>query len=99
MLHPLGGETHVVAVCQPAVPVLAAVARMEAEPDPHAPRSMTFMGGPIDTREFPTAVNILAQERGTEWFRRNFITKVPFPIRASCATFIPGSSSSTASWP
>ncbi|HXY89532.1 MAG TPA: polyhydroxyalkanoate depolymerase, partial [Xanthobacteraceae bacterium] len=56
ILHRLGGECHVVAVCQPAVPVLAAVARMEAEDDPYVPHSMTLMGGPIDTRINPTGV-------------------------------------------
>ena len=59
------------AVCQPSVPVLAAVALMEAEDDPRAPRSMTLMGGPIDTRVSPTAVNKLAEKRGIDWFRRN----------------------------
>ncbi len=79
MVHRLGGGCHVVAVCQPSVPVIAAVARMEAENDPYAPQSMVLMGGPIDTRINPTAVNKLAEERGTEWFRRNVISKVPFP--------------------
>ena len=50
MLHALGGDCHLIAVCQPSVPVLAAVARMEAERDPYVPHSMTLMGGPIDTR-------------------------------------------------
>src|ERR1041384_7584304 len=79
MLHALNGDTHIVAVCQPSVPVLAAVARMEAENDPCVPLSMALMGGPIDTRERPTVVNKLAEERGIEWFRRHVITKVPFP--------------------
>jgi poly(3-hydroxybutyrate) depolymerase len=79
ILHKLGGDTHIVAVCQPSVPVMAATAVMEAGNDPYAPRSMTLMGGPIDTRINPTAVNMVAQERGTEWFRRNVISKVPFP--------------------
>src|SRR6187399_829566 len=78
MLHFLGGDTHVVAVCQPSVPVLAATALMESDGDRHAPRSITLMGGPIDTRSNPTAVNKLAQERGVDWFRRNVVTKVPF---------------------
>ncbi len=72
----LGPDLHVMAVCQPAVPVIAAVARLEAENDPATPCSMTLMGGPIDTRRSPTAVNRLAQERGSEWFRRNCITTV-----------------------
>lgn len=79
MCHLLGPDVHVMAVCQPAVPVLAAVALMEAREDPSVPRSMTLMGGPIDTRRSPTAVNLVAQERGTEWFRRHCIVKVPPP--------------------
>src|SRR3954466_16130351 len=77
MLHALGPDTHVMAVCQPSVPVLAAVALMEEEQDAFAPRSMTLMAGPIDTRVNPTAVNRLAMERGTEWFQRNAIMRVP----------------------
>ena len=79
ILRFLGRDTHVVAVCQPAVPVLAAVAVMEARDEKDVPLSMTLMGGPIDTRVNPTAVNLLAQEKGTEWFRRNVISRVPFP--------------------
>ena len=90
MLHWLNGEAHVVAVCQPSVPVLAAVARMEAENDPYVPRTMTLMGGPIDTREHPTAVNNLAVERGIEWFRRHVITKVPFPHPGFMRDVYPG---------
>ena len=78
ILHVLGGDTHVIAVCQPSVPVLAAAALMEADDDPYAPLSMVLMGGPIDTRVNPTVVNKLAEQRGTDWFRRNVITKV-FP--------------------
>src|ERR1043166_5280755 len=74
MLHALNGDTHVIAVCQPSVPVLAAVARMEAENDPYAPLSMTLMGGPIDTREHPTVVNTLAEERGIAWLGSPGIT-------------------------
>ncbi|HEX2655921.1 MAG TPA: polyhydroxyalkanoate depolymerase, partial [Xanthobacteraceae bacterium] len=79
ILHTLGEDVHVIAVCQPSVPVLAAVASMEAANDPYVPRSMTLMGGPIDTRRNPTAVNKLAEERGIEWFRNHVITQVPFP--------------------
>jgi poly(3-hydroxybutyrate) depolymerase len=67
------------AVCQPSVPVAAAVALMETNGSPHVPLSMTLMGGPIDTRKSPTAVNKLAEERGMEWFRKNCIFKVSFP--------------------
>ncbi|WP_439499667.1 polyhydroxyalkanoate depolymerase [Bosea sp. (in: a-proteobacteria)] len=90
MLQTLGPDTHVMAVCQPAVPVIAAIARMEAEGDDDAPRSMTLMGGPIDTRRSPTAVNQLAMERGTEWFRRNCITRVPFPHLGMFREVYPG---------
>ena len=90
MLQKLGPDTHVMAVCQPSVPVLAAIARMEAEGDPNAPRSMTLMGGPIDTRRSPTAVNQLAMERGTDWFRRNCITRVPFPHLGAFREVYPG---------
>jgi poly(3-hydroxybutyrate) depolymerase len=79
ILHFLGGDTHVIAVCQPSVPVLAAVAAMEAAGDPNVPHSMILMGGPIDTRVNPTGVNKLAETRGIDWFRRHVITMVPFP--------------------
>src|SRR3981081_3514524 len=69
MLHVLGGNMHVIAVCQPSVPVVAAVSIMEAERDPYVPISMTLMGGPIDTRRNPTAVNNIAAERGLDWLR------------------------------
>jgi poly(3-hydroxybutyrate) depolymerase len=90
MLHLLGGDCHVIAVCQPSVPVLAAVARMEADGDPYVPHSMVLMGGPIDTRVNPTAVNELAERRGVEWFRRNVITKVPFPNPGFMRDVYPG---------
>jgi poly(3-hydroxybutyrate) depolymerase len=90
MLHFLGGGVHMVAVCQPSVPVLAAVAVMEAAGDPNVPHSMVLMGGPIDTRENPTGVNKLAEMRGTDWFRRNVITKVPFPHPGFMRDVYPG---------
>ena len=77
MFRSLGPDLHVMAVCQPSVPVMAAISLMEAENDPLTPRSMVLMGGPIDTRRSPTAVNQLAEQRGVEWFRRNCIVKVP----------------------
>jgi poly(3-hydroxybutyrate) depolymerase len=90
MFHVLGGNVHVLAVCQPAVPVLAAVSVMEAENDPYVPVSMTLMGGPIDTRRNPTAVNNLAAEKGMDWFRNNVITKVPFPHPGVMRDVYPG---------
>jgi poly(3-hydroxybutyrate) depolymerase len=77
MFRDLGPDLHIMAVCQPSVPVIAAIARMEAENDPATPRSMTLMGGPIDTRRSPTAVNELAEKRGIRWFEQNCIVKVP----------------------
>jgi poly(3-hydroxybutyrate) depolymerase len=90
MLHALNGDVHVIAVCQPSVPVLAAVARMEADGDPHVPNSMVLMGGPIDTRVNPTVVNTLAERRGIQWFRSNVITKVPFPNPGVMRDVYPG---------
>ncbi len=90
MLHKLGGDAHVIAVCQPSVPVLAAVALMEADDDPYVPHSMVLMGGPIDTRINPNAVNDLAESRGLEWFRSHVITKVPFPHPGFMRDVYPG---------
>jgi len=90
MLHSLGTDTHVIAVCQPSVPVLAAVALMEADKDPYAPASMVLMGGPIDTRINPTAVNKVATERNIDWFRTHVITKVPFPHPGFMRDVYPG---------
>ena len=90
MLHFLGGDCHVIAVCQPSVPMLAATALMEASNDPCAPRSIVLMGGPIDTSCNPTVVNTLAEKRGIDWFRRNVITKVPFPQPGVMRDVYPG---------
>ncbi|UVC08487.1 polyhydroxyalkanoate depolymerase [Rhizobium sp. TH2] len=90
MIHHLGEDTHVIAVCQPSVPVLAAVARMEEEGDPLSPSSMTLMGGPIDTRINPTAVNQLAQARPLSWFEENVIMQVPWPQPGFMRPVYPG---------
>jgi poly(3-hydroxybutyrate) depolymerase len=90
ILHTLGSDTNVVAVCQPSVPVIAAVALMEADDDPYVPSSMILMGGPIDTRVHPTAVNALAGKRGIDWFRSHVITKVPFPNPGFMRDVYPG---------
>ena len=90
ILHVLGGDVHVIAVCQPSVPVLAAIASMETSGDPNVPHSMVLMGGPIDTRVNPTGVNKLAETRGIEWFRRHVITKVPFPHAGFMRDVYPG---------
>ena len=72
-----GQRPHVLAVCQPAVPAYAATALMNASKSQWRPRTLTLMGGPIDTREAPTAVNTLATERPLSWFQRNAIATVP----------------------
>ncbi len=90
ILHYLGGDAHIIAVCQPSVPVLAAVSVMEARNDAYAPNSMILMGGPIDTRVNPTAVNTLAEKRGLDWFRRHVITQVPFPNAGMMRDVYPG---------
>lgn len=76
-LQRLGPDVHVVAVCQPSVPVLAAISLMSAAGDPAVPRSMTLMGGPIDTRVNPTQVNRVAASRSLSWFERSVLTTVP----------------------
>ena len=80
-LHAIGKNTgerpHMLAVCQPAVPAFAATALMSADKDPWTPKTLTLMGGPIDTREAPTAVNRLASERPLAWFEQNVIATVP----------------------
>jgi len=90
MLHMLGGDAHVIAVCQPSVPVMAAVAIMEADKDPYVPHSMILMGGPIDTRINSNAVNKLAEDRGIDWFRNHVVTKVPFPHPGFMRDVYPG---------
>ncbi|MBY0382129.1 MAG: polyhydroxyalkanoate depolymerase [Xanthobacteraceae bacterium] len=90
IMHALGGGLNLVAVCQPSVPVLAAVAVMEAVRDPYVPSSMTLMGGPIDTRRNPTGVNELAQQKGIDWFRNNVISRVPFPHPGVTRDVYPG---------
>jgi poly(3-hydroxybutyrate) depolymerase len=89
-LHHLGPRAHVLAVCQPCVPVLAAVAVMAARRDPCQPRTMTLMGGPIDVREGPTAVNELANQRPIEWFRDNLISVVPWRHAGAGRKVYPG---------
>ena len=90
MCHLLGPDVHLLAVCQPSVPVFAAVAAMHDNDDPDVPLSMTLMGGPIDTRENPTEVNRLATERGTEWYERNVVMTVPFPHPGVMRRVYPG---------
>ena len=64
-------------VCQPTVPVLAAISLMASAKEPVMPKTMTMMGGPIDARKSPTAVNNLAMNKSHEWFEHNVIYRVP----------------------
>jgi poly(3-hydroxybutyrate) depolymerase len=89
-LQALGPGANVLAVCQPCVPVLAAVAVMSARRDPCVPRTMTLMGGPIDVREAPTAVNELATAKDLEWFAANLIAQVPWRYLGAGRKVYPG---------
>jgi poly(3-hydroxybutyrate) depolymerase len=73
----LGPDLHVMSVCQPTVPVLAAISLMSADDEASVPRTMTMMGGPIDARRSPTAVNNLAMRKPYSWFEQNVIHRVP----------------------
>ena len=86
----LGPGTHLVAVCQPCVPTLAAVALMAQRNHPAQPRSMTLMAGPIDCRVNPTQVNHLATERPIEWFEDNLISRVPWRHAGAMRRVYPG---------
>ncbi len=76
-IHFLGAGTHVISVCQPTVPVLAAISLMASAKDPLLPKTMTLMGGPIDPRKSPTQVNNLATEKKFSWFENTVIYSVP----------------------
>lgn len=76
-LHALNKRVHVMAVCQPAVPVMGAVSLMSKQKDPLVPLSMIHMGGPIDTRQSPTVVNNLADRHSLAWFETQMIQRVP----------------------
>lgn len=89
-LHFLGPNTHVMAVCQPSVPVMAAVALMSGWGDGCAPPTMTLLGGPVDTRRSATAVNKLATDHPLEWFERNVIVQVPPPYPGMMRNVYPG---------
>jgi poly(3-hydroxybutyrate) depolymerase len=89
-LEVLGPGSHVIAVCQPAVAVLAAVSIMAQSNNRAQPRSMTLMAGPIDTRLSPTKVNKLAKEHSIDWFEKNLIGSVPFRYRGARRRVYPG---------
>jgi poly(3-hydroxybutyrate) depolymerase len=83
------GNCHIMSVCQPTVPVLAAVSLMASRGET-TPLSMTMMGGPIDARKSPTAVNDLATQRSIEWFENNVIFRVPSTFPGAGRRVYPG---------
>ena len=87
--HVGGADCHVISVCQPTVPVLAAISLM-ASAGEATPRSMTMMGGPIDARKSPTAVNNLAMNRSFSWFENNVIYRVPTNFPGAGRAVYPG---------
>ena len=89
-LEHMGPNSHIVAVCQPAVAVLVAVAVMAQKKSQFQPRTMTLMAGPIDTRLNPTQVNVLAKEKPIEWFKKNLIGSVPLRYAGARRLVYPG---------
>jgi polyhydroxyalkanoate depolymerase len=89
-LRVLGPNPHVLAVCQPCVQVLAAVAVMSEAGDPATPATMTLMAGPIDTRAHPTKVNELATQKSISWFEKNLIDRVPARYKGAGRRVYPG---------
>ena len=89
-LRDLAGDLNVIAVCQPAVPVLVATALLAAAGDPAQPHTMTLMGGPIDTRVNPTIVNQLATTRPLSWFEKNVVAAVPARYPGAFRRVYPG---------
>jgi poly(3-hydroxybutyrate) depolymerase len=85
-----GERPHMLAVCQPAVPAFAATALMNEDKNPYRPKSLTMMGGPIDTRQAPTAVNTLATQRPFAWFEQNVIATVPMIYPGAGRKVYPG---------
>jgi poly(3-hydroxybutyrate) depolymerase len=86
----IGPGAHMLAVCQPSVPCYAAAAVMSRDNHPARPRTLTMMGGPIDTRKAPTAVNTLATQRPHSWFQQNVIATVPYTYPGSGRKVYPG---------
>jgi poly(3-hydroxybutyrate) depolymerase len=86
----LAPDLHVISVCQPTVPVLAAISLMATAKDSKLPKTMTMMGGPIDPRLSPTAVNDLAVEKNFSWFENTVIYAVPANYPASGRRVYPG---------
>jgi len=89
-IEEIGPHSHLLSVCQPCVPALAAVALMAARDHPGQPSSMTLMAGPIDCRVNPTKVNELATGRPLEWFEKNLIARVPHRFAGGSRRVYPG---------
>ena len=89
-LEAMGPDAHMLAVCQPSVPCYAAVALMSADGNSCRPKTLTMMGGPVDTREAPTAVNTLATGRPRAWFEQNAIATVPMNYPGAGRRVYPG---------
>jgi poly(3-hydroxybutyrate) depolymerase len=89
-LRHLGTNVHVISVCQPTVPVLAAISLMASAKDSALPKSMVMMGGPIDSRESPTQVNRLAENKPFEWFEEKLIHTVPHQYPGAGRRVYPG---------
>ena len=89
-MEAIGPDAHMLAVCQPSVPCFAAAAVMSADGHPCRPKTLTMMGGPIDTREAPTAVNTLATKRPHSWFEQNAIVTVPMTYPGAGRRVYPG---------
>ena len=89
-LDHIGPSTHMLAVCQPSVPCYALACVMSADKNPNRPKTLTMMGGPIDTREAPTAVNDVATERPHAWFQQNAIQTVPVMYPGAGRKVYPG---------
>jgi poly(3-hydroxybutyrate) depolymerase len=86
----IGPGTHLLAVCQPSVPALAATAIMAARDHPSRPASLTMMGGPVDTREAPTSVNDVAMQQPITWFENNVVATVPLNYPGAGRRVYPG---------
>lgn len=90
MLKVVGPDAHVIGICQPGPPVLAAISLMAEDNSPYLPSTMAFMGSPIDTRLSPTTPNKIAMERSFEWFKENMIYTVPWPNKGVMRKVYPG---------
>ncbi|MGA8008917.1 MAG: polyhydroxyalkanoate depolymerase [Thiomonas sp.] len=89
-LEVMGPGAHMLAICQPSVPALAATALMAEDRNPATPASLTLMAGPVDCRVNPTEVNKLATSKPIDWFRQNLVSVVPVPCRGSGREVYPG---------